>query len=56
MNDLVVQTEERKILWHALRERANQEETYDLDELAEVDLEPTILAALLGIDCYPAKD
>jgi hypothetical protein len=56
MNDLVVQTEERKILWHALRERANQDDTYDLDELAEVDLEPTILAALLGIDNYLAKN
>ncbi len=56
MNDLVVQTEERKILWHALRERANQDEIYDLDELTEVDLEPTILAALLGIDNYSAND
>ena len=46
VNDLVVHTEERKLLWRALRERATQEQGYDVPD---VDISPEILAALLGI-------
>lgn len=58
VNDLVVQTEERRILWQALRERAGQAQNYgqapgqaagsvhpELDD----DLDAGVLAALLGI-------
>jgi len=47
VNDLVVQSEERKTLWAALRERAGQ--AYQTQEIPEVDLDPAVLAALLGI-------
>jgi hypothetical protein len=46
INDLIVHTEERQRLWRALRERAEQSQTY---EVPEVDLPPGVLAALLGI-------
>lgn len=49
INDLVVQTEERQLLWQALRERASQAQTYGVTDLEEIDLDPTVLAALLGI-------
>ena len=47
VNDLVVQSEERKTLWQALRERSGT--TYAPDLVDEIDLDPAILAALLGI-------
>jgi hypothetical protein len=49
INDLVVHSEERKLLWHALRERAEREIGYE--ELEEVDFELTdeVIAALFGI-------
>jgi hypothetical protein len=49
VNDLVVADEERQLLWQALRERASQAQEYRIDESLNVDLEPEILAALLGI-------
>ena len=48
MNDLVVQNEERQILWKNLRERAENEQLYNTD-LPEADIPPEILMALLGI-------
>jgi hypothetical protein len=48
LNDLVVQSEERRTLWRALRERSNQSQTYSTAEL-EADIDPNVLAALLGI-------
>jgi len=48
MNDLVVQNEERQILWKNLRERAENEQLYKTD-LPETDISPEILMALLGI-------
>ena len=48
MNDLVVQNEERQLLWKNLRERAENEQLYKTD-LPEVDIPPEILMALLGI-------
>jgi hypothetical protein len=47
VNDLVVQSEERQVLWQALRERASQD--YGAQNLPEVDLPEDILAVLLGI-------
>jgi hypothetical protein len=49
LNDLVVQSEERRTLWRALRERAGQTQVYEQAEIPEMDIDPSILAALLGI-------
>ena len=48
LNDLVVQSDERQLLWQSLRERAAQEQTYQAD-LPEEGFPPEMLAALLGI-------
>lgn len=49
LNDLVVKNDERKVLWQSLRERAENESLYQVD-LPEVDLDPSVLLALLGIN------
>lgn len=49
INDLVVQSEERKILWGALRERVTQGQAYQVEDLPELDVNPAVLATLLGI-------
>ncbi len=46
VNDLVVRSDERKLLWRALRERADQEQSY---QVPDVGVPPDVLAALLGI-------
>ena len=46
INDLVVHSDERKLLWRALRERADQKQTY---EVPDMDVSPEVLAVLLGI-------
>jgi hypothetical protein len=48
LNDLVVEGEERQLLWKSLRERAENEQLYKTD-LPEADIPPEILMALLGI-------
>lgn len=48
LNDLVVQSEEREILWKSLRERAENEQLYKTN-LPDVDIPPEVLMALLGI-------
>ncbi|MEW6084896.1 MAG: hypothetical protein AB1607_09895 [Chloroflexota bacterium] len=48
LNDLVVQNEERDLLWKSLRERAENHQLYKVD-LPEADLPPEVLIALLGI-------
>lgn len=48
LNELVVNGDERQLLWHSLRERAENEQLYKTD-LPEVDLPPEVLLALLGI-------
>jgi hypothetical protein len=48
LNDLVVQNEERGILWKSLRERAENEQLYKTN-LPDVDIPPEVLMALLGI-------
>ncbi len=47
INDLVVQSDERQLLWQALRERAEQ--VYGSPELPDMDLPDDVLAILLGI-------
>jgi hypothetical protein len=48
LNDLVVDGDERQILWHSLRERAESGQLYKTD-LPEADVPPEVLMALLGI-------
>jgi hypothetical protein len=48
INDLVVRSDERQVLWQSLRERAESEQLYKAD-LPEVELPPEVLMALLGI-------
>jgi hypothetical protein len=49
VNDLVVHSEERKILWKALRERLIQKQTYTTAESQNIELDDDILSMLLGI-------
>ena len=48
LNDLVVDGDERLVLWRSLRERAENEQLYKTD-LPEADIPPDVLIALLGI-------
>jgi hypothetical protein len=48
LNDLVVDGDERQVLWRSLRERAENGQLYKTD-LPEVDIPPEVLTALLGI-------
>lgn len=48
VNELIVQSDERQLLWRSLRERAESEQLYKTD-LPEIDLPPEALMALLGI-------
>jgi hypothetical protein len=48
LNDLVVDGDERQVLWRSLRERAENEQMYKTD-LPEADIPPEVLIALLGI-------
>ena len=47
INDLVVQSDERQLLWQALRERAAQD--YSAQNLPDFDLPDEVVALLLGI-------
>src|ERR671923_1012860 len=48
INDLVVDGDERQLLWSSLRERAENEQLYKTD-LPKEDIPPDVLMALLGI-------
>ncbi|MEW6030382.1 MAG: hypothetical protein ACOYZ8_08205 [Chloroflexota bacterium] len=48
LNDLVVDGDERLVLWRSLRERAENSQLYKTD-LPEADIPPEVLMALLGI-------
>jgi hypothetical protein len=48
LNDLVVDGDERDLLWRSLRERAENEQLYKTD-LPEANVPPDVLMALLGI-------
>jgi hypothetical protein len=52
LNDLVVQSDERQLLWRSLRERAEQSQQYKTD-LPGADIPPEVLMALLGIKEAP---
>jgi hypothetical protein len=47
LTDLVVNGNERQLLWHSLRERAENDQLYKTD-LPDLDLPPETLLALLG--------
>ena len=53
VHDLIIPSEERPLLWQALRERASQAQDYQVTgetaALLELEIEPALLAALLGI-------
>ncbi len=49
VNDLILASEERPLLWQALRERASQQQAYATNSLAGVEVDPATLAALLGL-------
>jgi len=48
LNDLVVDGDERLVLWRSLRERAENEQLYKTD-LPDAEIPPDVLIALLGI-------
>jgi hypothetical protein len=48
LNDLVVDGDERDLLWRSLRERAENHQLYKTD-LPDVEIPPEVLMALLGI-------
>jgi hypothetical protein len=48
LNELIVDSDERQLLWQSLRERAEHDQIYKTD-LPEAQLSPEILIALLGI-------
>jgi len=48
LKDLILEGEERQLLWHSLRERAENEPLYHTN-LPEADLPPDVLLVLLGI-------
>jgi hypothetical protein len=50
VNDLVVQSEERQILWKALRDRMSHEDEYRTGQVEEIHLDNEVIALLLGID------
>ena len=49
VDDLIVASEERPILWQALRERADQDELYGGETMPGEDVDASLLAFLLGL-------
>lgn len=49
ISDLIVDGEERQGLWRSLRERAEQAQPEAADDLPDFDLDPALLAVLLGL-------
>lgn len=49
ISDLIVDAEERRDLWRCLRDRAEQTQAESAEDLPDFDLDPVLLAALLGI-------
>lgn len=54
LKELVVNSDERQLLWRSLRERAENDQLYKTD-LPEADLPPEMLLALLGIKDLQAE-
>jgi hypothetical protein len=46
INDLVVQSDDREVLWRSLRERALNAGAYQPDDLPEIDLDSVLLSFL----------
>ena len=55
LNDLVVDGDERDVLWRSLRERAENHQLYKTD-LPDVDIPPDVLMALLGIKGHEVSE
>ncbi len=55
LNDLVVEGDERQLLWHSLRERAENHQLYKTD-LPDVDVPPEVLMTLLGIKGHEVSE
>jgi hypothetical protein len=57
LKELVVKSEERSLLWQALRDRANQSQQYGFhnEALSELNVDPKLLAVLLGIQNFPEE-
>jgi hypothetical protein len=49
IHELSVQSGERELLWRALRERASRSQAYGSPDLPALDVDPAILATLLGL-------
>ena len=49
ISDLVVRDDERQVLWQALHERASRAQQYSVESLPVIDIDPTLLTALLGL-------
>lgn len=56
VNDLIVHSEDRQILWRALRERLGEKQTYGVDDQPELELEDEVLAELLGFQGRSGKE
>ncbi|MCK4726965.1 MAG: hypothetical protein KAT29_14235 [Anaerolineales bacterium] len=50
VNDLVIHSEERQVLWKALRERMAQNGEYSTEQYENESLDDEVIALLLGID------
>ena len=50
INDLILHDEERQLVWQSLRERASSEQNYKTTDQLQPDINPQLLAKLLGID------
>ncbi len=49
IRDLIVKSEDRQILWQALRDKASLAQNYKASEFPDMEIDPRILAGLLGI-------
>jgi hypothetical protein len=52
VQDLVLDESDRKILWRTLRDRALSGGRYRASDLPEIDLDPALLAMLVGADKF----
>lgn len=52
INDLVVKSDERRMLWESLRERAHQAQKYQPTENLDFNISQEVLASLLGISQF----
>ena len=49
INDLVVHSDERRLLWHALRERVAHGNVYDQGNQTDFEIDDQVLTILLGL-------